>query len=176
MDDVLDLIERGGAWRSPHHVPGVARVPARRLVIVTCMDARIDAPRIHGLGPGDAHVLRNAGAVVTDDVERSVLLSQYALETTTVLVIGHTDCGLLGHDEQATAMAVEAHRGTRPTIELGSLQSVEAGVRAGVARLRASAWLRHVDDIHGLIHDVDTGELRLVAPEGPAVEGLATQG
>lgn len=161
---ILDMVvEAAGSWRSPTHRAGLAKVPQRGVVIVTCMDARIDAPNVHGLDAGQAHVIRNAGAIVTDDVERSVLLSQWTLRTSTVFVVGHTDCGLLGHDEDATVALIEASGRQAPSMRLGSLASVERGVRDGVERLRASGAMRHVDDVHGLVHDVGTGEFHHVA-------------
>ncbi len=149
-------------WAATDHDPEAPKVPSRALAVVTCMDARLDPLRSLGLAVGEAHVLRNAGALVTDDVERSLVLSQYALGTTTVLVVGHTDCGLLDHDEDATASQVEQERGTRPPMALGSVDSVAGGVRDGIERLRTSALLRHRDAIHGFVHDVGTGRLERV--------------
>lgn len=157
--DPDDLLAANLAWADDAHAASAAKVPARALAVVTCMDARLDPLRSLGLGVGEAHVIRNAGAIVTDDVERSILLSQYALDTRSVLVIGHTDCGLLGHDEDATAARVEDERGARPSFALGTLTSSEDGVRVGVERLRTSPVLRHVDDVHGFVHDVATGRL-----------------
>lgn len=161
-DLVADVMTGNRDWASRSHDPALPGVPSRGVVVLTCMDARIDAPAAFGLHPGEVHVLRNAGAMVTDDVERSVLLSQYTLETTTVLVVGHTRCGLLGHDEEATADRVEQARGVRPAFALGSLASAEDGVRAGVERLRSSEVLAHRDDVHGFVYDVDSGLLARV--------------
>ncbi len=162
-DLVTDLLANNELWmlRGPD-VPTEKR-PTRRVTVVTCMDARIDAPAELGLQVGEAHVVRNAGAIVTDDVERSVLLSQYTLGTRAVLVVGHTDCGLLGHDEAATLARVEEHRGVRPDYALGTMRTVEDGVAAGVQRLRASAVLRHTDEVHGFVLDVESGRLTPVA-------------
>lgn len=161
-DLVTEVITGNELWvlRRPD-VP-VQKRPTRRAVVVTCMDARIDAPAEFGLGVGEVHVVRNAGAIVGDDVERSVLLSQYALGTTAVLVVGHTDCGLLGHDEEATVARVEERRGARPDFSLGSLSSIEEGVAAGVRRLRESPVLRHTDEVHGFVLDVVSGHLRAI--------------
>lgn len=157
--DLDDVVAANARWADDDHDPSSAKVPGRALAVVTCMDARLDPLRSLGLAVGEAHVVRNAGALVTDDVERSLLLSQYALGTRTILVIGHTDCGLLGHDEDATNALVEAERGTRPSFALGSIASSEDGVRAGVERLRTSPVLRHRDAVHGFVHDVATGHL-----------------
>lgn len=160
MSDLLDDIRRANEAHAKQLDAGaIPKAPARRVAIVTCMDARIDPASVFGLAPGDAHVIRNGGAIVTDDVERSVLLSQYALGTRTVIVAGHTDCGLLDHDEEATRRLVESERGRRPTYPLGSIAGAEDGVRAGVRRLRQSPYLHHIDDVHGFVYDVDTGRL-----------------
>lgn len=163
MSDLLAHIRNGNAAFAAGFDPHVlAKEPARRVAVVTCMDARIDAHAVFALDVGDAHVVRNAGAVVTDDVERSLLLSQYALGTRTIVVAGHTDCGLLGHDEEATCQLVEAERGRRPTYPLGSISSPEEGVRRSVRRLRQSPYLHHTDEVHGFVYDVDTGRLQVV--------------
>ena len=104
-------------------------------------------------------------AIVTDDVERSILLSQYALGTRTVILAGHTDCGLLGHDEEATNRIVETERGRRPTWPLYSIADAESGVRDGLRRLTQSPWLHHVEDVHGFVYDVATGRLTHVVPQ-----------
>lgn len=166
MTDLLEEVLAANATHAEGLDPeAIVKSPSRRLTIITCMDARIDPSSVFGLAPGDAHVIRNAGAIVTDDVERSVLLSQYALGTSTVIVAGHTDCGLLGHDEEATCRRVEQERGRRPTYPLGSIGSPEDGVRSSVRRLRQSPYLHHTDDVHGFVYDVATGHLSPVAVE-----------
>ena len=163
MSELLDQVHAANARHAERvNHAAIAKSPTRRVAIVTCMDARIDPASVFGLAPGEAHVIRNAGALVTDDVERSVLLSQYALGTRTVILAGHTDCGLLGHDEEATRQLVEQERGRRPTYPLGSLADVEDGVRDGVRRLRQSPYLHHTDDVHGYVYDVGTGRLTAV--------------
>lgn len=156
----LDEILAGNAAyvQATDALPEDAR-PAAQLAIVTCMDARIDVLGAFGIDLGDAHVIRNAGALVTEDVERSLVLSQYALGTTTILVAAHTRCGVLDHDEEATATAVHAQTGHRPDFPLGTIPSAEEGVRGAVTRLRDSNLLKHTDDIHGLVLDIETGRL-----------------
>ena len=159
-DELLAHVRAGNAaWAESLDPHALVTAPARQAAVVTCMDSRIDALAVFGLRLGDAHIVRNAGAVVTDDVERSLLLSQYALGTRTIIVAGHTKCGLLDHDEEATSATIEAERGRRPTFALGSIPSAEEGVRRSVRRLRQSPYLRHTDDIHGFVYDVDTGLL-----------------
>lgn len=165
-DELLaDVRAANAAWAESLDADALDKAPARQVAVVTCMDARIDALSVFGLRLGDAHIVRNAGALVTDDVERSLLLSQYALGTRTIIVAGHTRCGVLGHDEEATNATIEAERGRRPTFPLGSIPSAEEGVRRAVRRLRQSPYLRHTDDVHGFVYDVDTG---LLEPVGDA--------
>lgn len=161
--DVDAIRAANAAWARDHHDPAAPKVPARGVAVLTCMDARLDPLRSLGLAVGDAHVLRNAGALLTDDALRSLVLSQYALGTRTILVVAHTDCGLLGHDQEATADLVEAERGTRPGMPLGTIESLSDEVARSVAALRDSPVLRHVDDVHGFVHDVTTGILAPVA-------------
>lgn len=168
MADLLADVEAGNAaWAEALDPHELVKSPARRAAVVTCMDSRIDALAVFGMRLGDAHIVRNAGAVVTDDVERSLLLSQYAMGTRTIIVAGHTDCGLLNHDEEATRRLVEGERGRRPTFPLGSIPSPEEGVRRSVTRLRQSPYLHHTDDVHGFVYDVDSGLLTRVEVEGP---------
>lgn len=156
------LAAANARWAERDHLAGVSKVPSRELAVVTCMDVRLDPLRSLGLDVGEAHVLRNAGALVTDDVERSLVLSQYALGTTAVVVIAHTDCGVQGHDQEATADLVEATRGTRPGVDLGSFDDPVEHVATAVQQLRDSSLLRHRGAINGAVHDVETGLLEWV--------------
>ncbi len=136
--------------------------PVRGLVIVTCMDARLDVLRALGLGMGDAHIIRNAGGLATDDVIRSLIVSQQLLGTQEIVVIGHTGCGLLGADEAALRDRMADETGEALDIELGSFDDLDDSIRASVDRLRAHPWLKRVP-VHGLVFDVATGRLRGLA-------------
>lgn len=140
----------------PHS--SLTAAPVRGLVIVTCMDARLDVLRALGLDMGDAHIIRNAGGLATDDAIRSVIVSQERLGTDEVLVIGHTECGLEGADEAEMRDQLAARTGRRLDLAFGSFVDVESSVRAQVERLRAHPWIRPVP-IHGLVFDVATGRL-----------------
>ena len=142
-------------------------VPALRTAIVTCMDARIDPARVFGLEPGEAHVMRNAGAVVTDDVVRSVALSQHALGTRSVLVVGHTACGLLGADEDVLRAQLGEAGGGPPPWPLHTFADLERRVADSVARLRGDPYLVERDQIGGYVYDVETGEVRTVDAPSP---------
>ena len=137
--------------------------PAKRLAVVTCMDARLDAHRILGLEEGDAHVIRNAGGVVTDDVVRSLTLSQRKLGTTEVMVVMHTKCGLHGLSDAEFRDEVQAAAGLRPQWETGGFPDLEQAIREGVAKLRSDPFLAHKTAIRGFVYDVETGLLREVA-------------
>jgi len=132
--------------------------PLSGLAIVACMDARLDVEEALGLRTGDAHIIRNAGGLATDDVIRSLIVSQHLLGTDQIVVIGHTGCGLLGTDEGAIHARLAASTGIDLAISVGSFDDLEASIRGSVERLRAHPWLK-VDKIHGLIFDVATGRL-----------------
>ena len=137
-------------------------IPARHLAIVTCMDARIDPQHAFGLELGDAHVLRNAGAVVSDDVLRSLVLSQRLLGTTSVAVMAHTDCGLRKVHDDELAHQLEVETGQAPPFAFGAFFDLDEHVRAQVGRARACPWLPHVDAVRGYVLDVADGTVREV--------------
>ncbi len=126
------------------------------------MDARIDPQHALGLDFGDAHVLRNAGAVVTDDMLRSLVLSQRLLETRAVAVMAHTECGLRTFHDEELARELERETGAAPPFAFGAFHDVDAHVREQVDRVRACPWLPHVDDVRGYVLDVRSGEVREV--------------
>ena len=138
--------------------------PTRRLAIVTCMDSRIDVFAALGLGDGEAHVLRNAGGVITDDVIRSLAISQRRLGTEEVMLIHHTDCGMgLITDDGFRAELQEA-TGMAPAFAIESFVDVEANVRQSIFRIRHSVFLPHRDRVRGFVYDVDRGGLLEVHP------------
>ena len=132
--------------------------PLSGLAIIACMDARLDVEEALGLRTGDAHIIRNAGGLATDDAIRSLIVSQELLGTDEVLVIGHTACGLERADEDAMRDHLAERTGRRLDLAFGSFADVAASVRAQVERLRAHPWIRPVP-IHGLIFEVETGRL-----------------
>jgi carbonic anhydrase len=134
--------------------------PRLRTVIVTCMDARIDPSALFGLRPGEAHILRNAGARVTPDVLRSLAVSQSLLGTTEVLVLGHTHCGLLEHSEEELSGAVERASGHRPDMPMGAFSNLDNAVRESVEVIRECAFLAHRDQVRGYVLDVNDGTIR----------------
>jgi carbonic anhydrase len=139
-----------------------ASVPRRHVAIVTCMDSRIDPLAGFGLEHGDAHILRNAGAVVTDDVLRSLVLSQRLLGTVTVWVMAHTDCGLRKVRDAELVDELTRETGEAPPFAFGSFFDEDEHVRAQVEIVRACPWLAHADDVHGFVYDIADGSVRQV--------------
>jgi carbonic anhydrase len=136
--------------------------PSRELAIVTCMDSRLDVFAALGLGNGEAHVLRNAGGVITDDVIRSLAISQRLLGTREVMLIHHTDCGMEKISDDGFRAELQEETGVAPSFAIESFGDVEADVRQSILRVRRSAFLPHRDLVRGFVYDVDSHRLREV--------------
>ena len=136
--------------------------PLSGMAILACMDARLDVEEALGLRTGDAHIIRNAGGLATDDAIRSIVVSQELLGTDEVIVIGHTQCGLEGRTDADIRRRLVERTGREIPLAFGTFADVETSVRAQVDRLRSHPWIRPVP-IHGLIFDVETGQLTDVA-------------
>ena len=134
--------------------------PSLHLAIVTCMDSRLDVFAALGLEDGQAHILRNAGGVITEDVIRSLAISQRRLGTEEVVLIHHTDCGLQLITDDGFRAELQEATGMAPSFAIESFTDVDADVRQSVARVRHSPFLLHRDRVRGLVYDVDTGVLR----------------
>ena len=137
--------------------------PSRRLAIVTCMDSRIDVFAALGLGDGEAHILRNAGGVITDDVIRSLAISQRKLGTREVMLIHHTDCGMQKLTDDSFRAELQQATGVAPAFATESFSDPAADVRQSVLRVRRSAFIPHRDVVRGFVYDVDTHQLHEVA-------------
>jgi carbonic anhydrase len=136
--------------------------PREKLAVLTCMDARIAVEEVFGLEVGDVAVVRNAGAVASDDAIRSLLITRHVLGTSEIVVMGHTDCGLRGLDDAALRWRLVRETGRISVTTFGSFTDLEAHVREQVARLRAHPWLGDVP-VHGLVYEVESGRARQVA-------------
>lgn len=159
IDELLANNERyAGSHGGPLPAP-----PARRVAVVACMDARLNVFRLLDLEAGDAHVIRNAGGVVTDDVIRSLAISQRLLGTTEVLLIHHTDCGMLTFRDDDFRRDIEAETGIRPPWAAEAFADLDADVRQSRNRIVASPFLPHRQAVRGFVFDVATGRLREVA-------------
>lgn len=136
--------------------------PRRQLAVVTCMDSRLDVFAALGLGHGEAHVLRNAGGVITDDVIRSLAISQRKLGTRAVMLIHHTDCGMQKISDDGFRSELQEATGVAPAFAIESFGDVDADVRQSILRVRRSSFLLHRDLVRGFVYDVDTHRLREV--------------
>lgn len=136
--------------------------PGRRLAVLACMDARLTVEDVLGLRTGDAHIIRNAGGLATDDAIRSLVISQHLLGTEEVIVIGHTRCGMLTFDEAAVRASIAASMGADVDLPLLAFSDLEANLKAQLERIRSHPWIRPVP-VSGLIYEVETGRLREVA-------------
>ena len=135
-------------------------LPAKHSAVVACMDARLNPYGVLGLSEGDSHVIRNAGGVVTDDVIRSLAISQRLLGTTEIVLIHHTGCGMLTfHDDEVKAQ-IEADTGIRPPFALEAFADLDGDVRQSIARIKASPFVPNKDSIRGFVYEVETGRLR----------------
>lgn len=154
-----ELIKRNQA--TDRSTPGYRESPEPQLhvAILTCMDARIRVFGVFGLQHGEAHILRNAGGVVTDDVIRSLALSQRKLGTREVIIVQHTNCGMNTVTEDGFKDELEADTGLRPTWAVEAFTDVHASVRQSMARVRRSDFLPHTDLVRGFVYDVHTAEL-----------------
>jgi carbonic anhydrase len=140
--------------------------PARQVAVVACMDARLDVYRILGLAEGEAHVIRNAGGVVTDDQIRSLAISQRLLGTREIVLIHHTDCGMLTFTDPQLRDQIEADTGVRPIWSAEAFDDPDADVRRSARRITSSPFVPHTDQVRGFVFDVATGRLSEVALDG----------
>ncbi len=149
---------------------GLPLPPAKKLFVLACMDARLHVSKILGLKEGDAHVFRNAGGVVTNDAIRSLTISQRLLGTEEVILIHHTDCGMLTFKDDEVKDHIEKETGIRPPFALEAFSNLEQDVRQSAARIKASPFVPKTDKVRGFIFDVSSGRLNEVALE-PATAG-----
>jgi carbonic anhydrase len=140
--------------------------PSRQLAIVTCMDSRLDVFAALGLSDGEAHVLRNAGGVITDDVIRSLAISQRRLGTREVMLIHHTDCGMQKVTDDGFRAELQRETGVAPAFAIESFVNVNEDVRQSIRRVRRSDFIPHRDRVRGFVYDVDTHRLREVEVDG----------
>lgn len=137
--------------------------PALGVAVIACMDARLNVYGILGLQEGQAHVIRNAGGVVTDDEIRSLAISQRLLGTTEVVLIHHTDCGMLTFTDDAFKSSIEKETGIKPAWAAEAFSDLDEDVRQSIRRIKASPFVPHTDSVRGFVFDVASGKLREVA-------------
>ena len=141
---------------------GKAMPPEKKVAVVACMDARIETGRLLGLEEGDAHVIRNAGGVVTDDVIRSLAISQRLLGTREIVLIHHTDCGMLTFKDDDLKAQIEEDTGLRPQFALEAFSDLHDDIRQSVRRIQSSPFVPYRDSIRGFVYDVESGQLHEV--------------
>ena len=135
------------------------RLPRRKLAVLACMDARLNVEQVLGLGLGDAHVIRNAGGIATDDAIRSIVISQHLLGTEQVIVIEHSECGMLTFQDADVHRHLVEETGVDLDLAFHAFSDLETNLREQVARIRAHPWTKDVP-VRGLIYDIETRELR----------------
>lgn len=136
--------------------------PGKNVAVVACMDARLNVYGMLGLSEGEAHVIRNAGGVVTDDVIRSLTISQRLLGTREIILIHHTDCGMLTFSDDEVKAQIQSDVGIKPHFSLEAFPDLEEDVRQSIARIQASPFVPNKDNVRGFVYEVETGRLREV--------------
>ncbi len=160
-----ELLDNNTHYADGFDSGGLHGPPARRLAIVACMDARLDLYRILGLDEGDAHIIRNAGGVISDDVIRSLVISQRLLGTEEIMLVHHTDCGMLTFRDDELKDSIESDTGIRPPFAFEAFGELEQDVRQSIARIQASPFIPRKDRIRGFVYDCATGRLNEVVPD-----------
>src|SRR6201997_267868 len=137
--------------------------PSKHVAVVACMDARLDVYRLLGIHEGDAHVIRNAGGVITDDAIRSLAISQRLLGTEEIILIHHTDCGMLTFNDDEFKASIQQETGIKPEWAAEAFSDLDEDVRQSIARIKASPFVPHKDAVRGFVYEVETGRLREVS-------------
>ena len=163
MSSTDDLLANNESYVAAFDKGDLPLPPARKVAVVACMDARLNVYGMLGLAEGDAHVIRNAGGVVTDDEIRSLAISQRLLGTEEIILIHHTDCGMLTFTDDEFKAAIEKDTGIRPTWAAEAFSDLDADVRQSIARIKASPFVPHKDSVRGFVYEVETGRLREVS-------------
>jgi carbonic anhydrase len=162
MSATDELVTNAGRYAEGFSQGSLPVPPAKRVAVVACMDARLNVYGLLGLKEGDAHVIRNAGGVVTDDVVRSLTISQRLLGTTEIVLIHHTDCGMLTFSDDAVKAQIAADTGIRPPFALEAFPDLDDDVRQSIARVKASPFIPN-KSVRGFVYEVEKGTLREVA-------------
>jgi carbonic anhydrase len=162
MSSTDELLKNNEAYAKTFDKGDLPIPPSKGVAVIACMDARLDVNKILGLEEGDAHIIRNAGGVVTDDEIRSLIISQRLLGTTEVILMHHTDCGMLTFSDDEVKDKIQEEVGIRPPFALEAFSDLEGNVRQSIARIKASPFIPNKDSVRGFIYEVETGRLREV--------------
>jgi carbonic anhydrase len=163
MSTTDELLRNNEAYAATFDKRDLPLPPAKKVAVLACMDARMDPNAILGLQEGDAHVIRNAGGVVTDDEIRSLAISQRLLGTEEIILIHHTDCGMLTFTDDEFKRAVHDDVGVKPHWAVEAFPDLEEDVRQSIARIEASPFIPRKDSVRGFVYEVETGRLREVS-------------
>jgi carbonic anhydrase len=162
MSVIDELLENANSYAESFDKGELPIPPARRVAIVACMDARLDPQALLGLEEGDAHVIRNAGGVITDDEIRSLAISQRLLGTEEIMLIHHTDCGMLTFKDDDLRRQIQDETGVKPAWAAEAFEDLDEDVRQSIARIQASPFIPRKDEVRGFVYDVESGRLREV--------------
>ena len=167
MSTTDDLIRNAERYAESFDKGDLPLPPAKKVAVVACMDARLIPTKVLGLEEGDAHVIRNAGGVVTDDEIRSLAISQRLLGTEEIVLIHHTDCGMLTFTDDEFKRSIQDETGIKPEWSAEAFPDLDEDVRQSIARIQASPFIPRKDSVRGFIYEVETGRLREVETERP---------
>ena len=157
-----EFIDANKSYQSEFEGP-LPLPPARKVAVVACMDARLDPAKILGISEGDAHVIRNAGGVVTEGEIRSLAVSQRLLGTEEIILIHHTDCGMLTLTDDEFKRSIEEETGIKPGWAVQSSGDIEQDVRQSIARIKASPFIPRKESVRGFVYEVENGTLREIS-------------
>ena len=163
MSTTDELLANADAYAASFENGHLPLPPARKVAVLACMDARLNPYGLLGLKEGDAHVIRNAGGVVTDDEIRSLAISQRLLGTEEIVLIHHTDCGMLTFTDDEFKRGIQDEIGIKPEWSAESFTDLDEDVRQSIARIKSSAFIPHTDQVRGFVFDVATGRLNEVS-------------
>ena len=163
VSTIDELVENAKTYAEDFDKSDLPLPPARRIAIVACMDARLNVYGLLGLQEGEAHVIRNAGGMITDDEIRSLAISQRLLGTEEVMLIHHTDCGMLTFDDDEFRRTVQEQTGIKPEWAAEAFSDLDGDVRQSIARINASPFIPNKDSVRGFVYEVETGRLREVS-------------
>jgi len=157
-----ELLSNNDAYATAFDKGDLPLPPGKRVAVLACMDARLDPAKVLGLEEGDAHVIRNAGGVASEDAIRSLVISQRLLGTEEIVLIHHTDCGMVTFTDGAVKDQIQADTGIRPPFALEAFPDADEDVRQSIARIQASPFIPKTDAVRGFVYEVETGKLHEV--------------
>ena len=166
MSHTDQMIDNAKSYAQRFNMGNLPAPPGKRVAVLACMDARLNPYGLLGLSEGDAHVIRNAGGVVSEDVIRSLAISQNLLGTEEIVLIHHTDCGMLTFTDEEFADRLEAEAGERPEWSAQTFSDLGSDICEGIERIKASPFIPRTDNVRGFIYEVETGELHEVVTTG----------